>query len=73
VGILVAWDFTKPRIPKELPEPAPYREERPNGGVPPWNANEPIFQNGRGLTRNSTLRGLDQGAPFAIRQAAKNS
>lgn len=60
LGILVIWDFTKPRIPRDLPEPPPYREERPNGGVPPWNANEPIFQNGRDLTRKSTLRGLDQ-------------
>lgn len=60
IGILVAWDFTKPRIPKQWPEPPPRVEERPNGGVPPWNANESILQHGRDLTRESALRGLGQ-------------
>lgn len=60
IGILVAWDLTKPRMPKQWPEPTPHVEERPNGGVPPWNANESIFQHGRDLTRESALRGLEQ-------------
>ncbi len=59
IGILVAWDFTKPRMPKQWPQPVIEPEQRPNGGVPPWNANEAIFQNGRDLTRKSALRGLD--------------
>jgi hypothetical protein len=59
IGILVAWDFTKPRM-KYAPDPAPYVEERPNGGVPPWNAHESLFQNGRDLARKAALRGLDQ-------------
>ncbi len=60
IAILVAWDFTKPRYPThfaELPLEAP---ERPNGGVPPWNANEPIFHRGRDMARKAALRGLDQ-------------
>jgi hypothetical protein len=60
IGILVAWDFTKPRIPKNLPEPPRQVEDRPNGGVPPWNAHEDLLQHGRDLARNAALRGLDQ-------------
>jgi hypothetical protein len=60
IGIVVAWDFTKPRVPKYEPEPPRQAEDRPNGGVPPWNAHEDLFQNGRDSARNTALRGLEQ-------------
>ena len=60
IGILVAWDFTKPRNPGHFAEIEFKPEELPNGGVPPWNAGEESFQNGRNQIRKSTMRGLDQ-------------
>lgn len=60
IGLLVAWQLTLPRYPANFYEPPVERPKLPNGGVPPWNANEPIFQHGRDLARASALRGLDQ-------------
>ena len=40
--------------PGEVPEP------QHNGGLPPWNENEAIFQNARNHVRKSTLEGLDR-------------
>ena len=60
IGILVAWDFTKPRNPGHFAEIEFKPEEQPNGGVPPYNANEECFQNGRNQIRKSAMRGLDQ-------------
>jgi hypothetical protein len=34
--------------------------QRPNGGVPPYNANESIFQHGRGGARKSLLAEFDK-------------
>ena len=60
IGILLIWDFTKPRMPKTWPEPILDVEPRPNGGVPPWNANETYTQKARDGTRQGTLAALDQ-------------
>lgn len=60
LGILVAWDFTKPRYPAHFAEITAQPSPQPNGGIPPWNANEPLFQNSRNLIRKSTLDGLDR-------------
>lgn len=60
VGILLAWDFTKPRLPTHFPEPVIEAEPLPNGGVPPWNAHEDIAQRNRDSLRKSTQRSLDQ-------------
>jgi hypothetical protein len=74
IGILVAWDFTKPRFPAHFAELTPEQtSDQPNGGVPPWNANEKILQNSRDLNRKSTLRGLDQAwSTFCTREGRKN-
>ncbi|MGB7256561.1 MAG: hypothetical protein WBD48_00615 [Pseudolabrys sp.] len=60
IGLLVGWQFTLPRYPANFYEPVVEGPKLPNGGVPPWNANEPIFQEGRDRARASALRGLDQ-------------
>jgi hypothetical protein len=61
LAILIAWDFTKPRNPGQVDAPLTARPtDRPNGGVPPWNANEILFHNSRDEARRSALRGLDR-------------
>lgn len=72
IGILVAWDFTKPRMPKQLPEPVLEVEQRPNGGVPPWNAHEDLAQRSRDTLRKSTQQSLDQAwSTFCDRQGRR--
>jgi len=68
LGLYAFWDMSKVRPleptlstkwspvlrPGEVPEP------QHNGGLPPWNENEAIFQNARNHVRKSTLEGLDR-------------
>lgn len=60
IGILIAWDLTKPRMPRNPPQPLLQQEERPNGGMPPWNAHEDLAQRNRDTLRTSTQQALDQ-------------
>lgn len=59
IGILVAWDFTKPRY-SDFYEPSLPAPQRPNGGVPPWNPNEVYRQQGRDQARAAATRALGQ-------------
>jgi hypothetical protein len=59
IGILLAWDFTKPRH-KQVRVPEVATPQGPNGGFPPWNANETGFRYVRDSVRKSTLSSLDQ-------------
>jgi hypothetical protein len=68
LGLYAYWDVTtvrplEPTItakwspvlrPGEVPDP------QYNGGVPPWNENEKIFQNARNHVRKQALEGLER-------------
>jgi hypothetical protein len=72
LGLYAFWDYSKPRAleptlsTKWTPAPSPLDprssipEPKHNGGVPPWNENEKIFQNSRNLMRKSVMRSLEQ-------------
>lgn len=69
IGILVVWDLTKPRMPRNPPQPVLRQEERPNGGVPPWNAHEDLAQSNRDALRRSAQQALDRAwSTFCDRQ-----
>jgi len=69
LGIYAVWDLTRvrplePTIGAKWQPVAQRPQDAPgpqmNGGLPPWNENESIFQNSRNLIRKSTLEGLDR-------------
>lgn len=72
-GLYAFWDYSKPRplqatvnakfsaVPTPLDgKGSSVPEPQHNGGGPPWNDNEQIFQKGRDRIRKSTLTGLDK-------------
>lgn len=61
LGILVAWDLTKPPYPVNFRDPDRQIDPAtlPNGGVPPWNVHEDLFKKTRDSLRTSTQRALD--------------
>jgi hypothetical protein len=71
-GLYAFRDYSKPRAleptltAKFMPVPSPLNggssvpEPQQHGGMPPWNDNEKIYQNGRNSIRKSTMNGLDK-------------
>lgn len=72
LGLYAFWDYSKPRplqptlttkfsaVATPLNGGSSVPEPQQHGGVPPWNDNEKIFQNGRNSARKQTLAGLDK-------------
>ncbi len=58
LGILIAWDFTKPRRPADFYEPP--ASVRSSDHPPPMNANEARYAANRDRIRKSAASGLDR-------------
>src|SRR6267154_2736163 len=56
VVLLAGWEYSKPSYPVNTQANA----KADYGPPPPRNANEPIFQDGRRIVRESTLKSLDR-------------
>jgi hypothetical protein len=56
VVVLAGWEYSKPSYPVNIAANA----KADYGPPPPRNANEPIFQDGRRILRESTLKRLDR-------------
>src|ERR1700755_225556 len=55
VVLLAGWEYSKPSYPVSTAN-----AKADYGPPPPRNANEPIFQDGRRMVRESTLKSLDR-------------